>query len=693
VELTPRSAACDVPRRNGPVVRYVVRPGVAITLWSLQALSAASWIRSFQYADDDTGAAGRLARGCLEHGACAATGTPAAGFGLAHGASWIRLIRYCLASGGGLATVQVIVLVLLIAATIVSSIVTWQALSWRAGMFASLLVLPATMATLRFDDLTNGTLLPLPLALYYACTVWFVQSERTLAMLGASLALAAAVSAALMCIVIVPFHIAVVALVARTPLSAATSAALVVALAFAIESPTAAAQLARLLVRPALLVLGLLFATGLVAATRERWRILLRAIAAWAERWRRRFLDVPAAVRSRIAMTLAAMYLLTVAWIGPTIAGGFRIPDAHFFAAAVFPLVFLAADATHAMSDRAAASLIGVLVLALLSLLFAPFAVELGSILTMLIGAVSFFFFLAHVVRSRGGLFRDLAARPSARVAIAGAMFVFLMSVPDALIYPRTRQLWPVATAETTVRGLYGFGFTFPELMGALQGQAPYTIQSMIASLDPDLFGDPPRPGDVTSSLLAMIVDPATAARTQDVLMRVKTPAGDSAIVVHSTSVLDRAHLRTCYAGSCAEPIDPQWCTARDPDGIMNHQVPYFPVDKVEAPPPGATYCIRFFIPLRMSGTGEPHWLRVPQLWPLDIRIRQVGGVSFDGALPGPEVRLRNDRAGDGALEVEVSAHGIGPGSDWLEQPPLIEVTAANEHLLEPFRHGRVMLR
>jgi hypothetical protein len=171
---------------------------------------------------------------------------------------------------------------------------------------------------------------------------------------------------------------------------------------------------------------------------------------------------------------------------------------------------------------------------------------------------------------------------------------------------------------------------------------------------------------------------------------------------VRSASVLDRARLRTCYAGSCVEPIDPRRCTTRNSQGLVRHDRPYFPVDTVESPAPGrllsyqvpgATYCVRFFIPLRMSGTGGPHWLRVPELWPLHVGIRQVTGVSFEGVLPGPEVRLNNDERATGIVEVEASAHGIGPESDWLEQPPLLDVGTANEVLLEPYRQGRVTLR
>ena len=692
--------ASDVSEWNLVGGALVSRTALAITLWSLQALSGAYWVLAYQFADDDTGLAVLLARACLERGSCAAAGTPTSGLGLSHGASWIRLIRYCLTTGGGLREVQLIVLVLLVAATVVSSVVAWQALSWRAAMFASLLVLPATMATLRFDDLTNGTLLPLPLALYYACTAWAVQSGRILAALGASLCLAGAVSATLSSIVLVPFHIALVAFVARNPISAATTAALAVASAFAVESSAAAARLAGLLLWPGVVVLGLLLVMGVAAAVRKSPRTLIRRIAEPARQWRERVLDLSAPVRLRAAMKLAAMYLITAALVGSAIAG--RLPEAHYFATAVFPLVFVAADATESMSGRTAASLIGVLLLALASLPFAPFAPELGSILWTVTAGGAFLFLLVHVLRSRGGVGAGLEARPSLRVAIVGGLLVCLMSVPDALIYPRTRQVWPVATAETMVRRLYESGFTFPQLMVALQGQAPYTIQSMIASLDPDVFRDPRPAVDATPSLLAMIVDPATAARTPDVVMRLETPARESAVAVRFASVLDRTHLRTCYAESCDEEIDPERCITRDPQGVMNHSRPYFPVDRVEARAPGslfsyhprgATYCVRFFVPLRMSGTGDAHWLRVSQLWPLDIRIRQVSGVSFEGAVPGPEVCLSNDQAGRGTLEVEVSAHGIGPESDWLEQPPVIEVNAANEHLLEPFRHGRVTLR
>ena len=42
-------------------------------------------------------------------------------------------------------------------------------------------------------------------------------------------------------------------------------------------------------------------------------------------------------------------------------------------------------------------------------------------------------------------------------------------------------------------------------------------------------------------------------------------------------------------------------------------------------------------------------------------------------------------------MEIAISRDASGPKLDptWLEEPPLIEVTAANEHLLQPFRERR----
>jgi hypothetical protein len=96
-----------------------------------------------------------------------------------------------------------------------------------------------------------------------------------------------------------------------------------------------------------------------------------------------------------------------------------------------------------------------------------------------------------------------------------------------------------------------------------------------------------------------------------------------------------------------------------------------------------------FSIGLRTSGSGVSHIIRAASQWPLNSHITSVTGVPFEGQLPGAEVRVSGDSASIGAIEVRVSSGALFP-LDWLLEPPLIEVTAENEHLLQTFRTGRV---
>jgi len=75
----------------------------------------------------------------------------------------------------------------------------------------------------------------------------------------------------------------------------------------------------------------------------------------------------------------------------------------------------------------------------------------------------------------------------------------------------------------------------------------------------------------------------------------------------------------------------------------------------------------------------------------LDSDISRVSGIPFQGALPGPDVELLDTRQATGTLEVQVSSDGFGPASEWLEDPPLVEVTAANQHLLKTLAHASML--
>jgi hypothetical protein len=308
---------------------------------------------------------------------------------------------------------------------------------------------------------------------------------------------------------------------------------------------------------------------------------------------------------------------------------------------------------------------------------------------------------LAWAIRGRRPFFfgADAAAPAPAVLAFFLAAVTLTASFPDMIVIPRERQSWPVAASETLANGLYETGYTFSQVLAALQRQSPGTVENTIAILDPDFFGPPTPVVDAGWSLLALMVDPSVAARSEDVVLSFPISRSRSAIVVRAPSYLDRTRLRTCYSVACDREPDPGACTERQPALAPAHLPPFFHVDRQEKPVPGEgssyppggwQYCIRFSMPIRTPGTGVPHLVRAIDQWPLQARITKVSGVDYEGELPGVEVRLTDQRESSGVLEVEVSSDGPGPGADWLADPPLIEVGLGNQHLLEPFRSTRM---
>ena len=663
-------------------------------------MSATHWVRSYQYADDDTGEAVRLARECLDLGQCTARGTHASALGLSHGASWIRLIAHCLTSGGGLLEVQTTVLVLLLVSGVLSFLVARRYGSARTAPLVFLFYLQPVVATSRFVELSNTTLLPLALALYYASVALCVESGSALAAIVAAVCLAAAMSAHISCVLMVPFHLALVLLFARRPIAAVALASLSFVVAFTVESYDAARAVAGLIVATPAVVGAIVLAAIVLGASAARFgRLGLRT-----QQLRGRLAEVPRAARVRAVMKAAIVYINSTVWIGSALARS-SIPDSHYLVPLVFPLVFLAADSATQLSRRATITLSMIGILALLLFPFAPVGSELGNVCMLALSALVAVAIVARLVGWRGVLARVLGPDPfsaaPAALAFGLAALALAASVPDLLIVPRERQTWPVGAAERLADDLYESGFTFPRLWAALQRQSPGTVEYTMAILDPNLFHQPEPVVDAGWSLLALMVEPAVVARTAGVVLTFPINATRSAIVVRAPSYLDRTHVRTCYSSVCGAQPPPERCTERQPERPLRHLPPYFEVDR-EEPVVGTTfsflrlgqkYCILFSIPLHTSGSRVPHIVRVSEQWPLHVRIRRVEGVDVEGPLPGAEVRLVDDRAATGSMEVEVSSDGLGPLSNWLEEPPLIEVTAANEHLLQPFRERRASLR
>jgi hypothetical protein len=680
-------------------MRRAVPRALALAFFATQCLVAAYWVLSYQYADDDTGEAVRLARACVQLGECSARGTHASALGLSHGALWIRLIAHFLESGGGLRAVQITLLALLILSGAVSFLLIRRYVSERAALLTLLLYLQPITATTRFIELSNTTLLPLALALYYAGAAVCVESGSIVAAVLASVCLAAATSAHISCVLMVPFHLGLVTLFARRPPVTVAAAGLAFAIPFALESYEAAHAIAGLIVST-LPAVGLLVVTAALLSIRRLRHQLVGRVAQLnlrTQQLRERLAALPVRLRMRAAMKSALVYFSVAVWIGSAVVK-LGIPNSHYLVPLVFPLLFLAADSTERLAWR---PMIAVLLIGLFALLlfpFAPIAFELANAFVLIFSAFGVLAPVAWALQRRGVFFgHDVYSAAPPALAFVLAILTLVASLPDTLIIPRQRQAWPVSAAEKVAQDLYKSGLTFPQLMASMQRQFPGAIEHVVAMLDPQFFDEQRSVGDDRSSLLALMVEPAAVARTEGVALTFPISAWRSALVVRAPSYLDRTRVRTCYTATCGEAPPQDRCTQRQPDRPLRHVQPFFRVDGDSSWTPfgsamGQQYCAVFLIPLHTSGVHVPHIVRAVEPWPLQVRIRRVAGVDFEGELPSMEVRLLDDREATGVMEVEVSSDGFAH-SYWLEDPPLLEVTAANEHLLEPFRHRRTSLR
>jgi len=210
----------------------------------------------------------------------------------------------------------------------------------------------------------------------------------------------------------------------------------------------------------------------------------------------------------------------------------------------------------------------------------------------------------------------------------------------------------------------------------------------MISSLDPQLFAAPVLPRFERWSLLALIVDTGAVERTHDAVLSFPLDSSRSGVLVREASFLDRGHIRTCYSARCDAPSDSQFCTERALDKPLVHKVPYFQFEGRGNPvtTPFKQTCIVYGIPVRTPGSGTAHVVRVIDQWPLRIRIRQASGIESDGQLPNVEIRLPDSHEASGFLEVEVYGYGLGPEVGIFVEPPVLEVSSMNEHLLDPLR-------
>lgn len=672
---------------------------LAALLFTLQCVSAGGWVRSYQIAEDDTGESVRRARTCIEDTECRLLGNHTSMFGLNHGASWIRLLAHHLRRGGGLTAAQDTVLALLLAAGAISFLAARRHLSLRASLLWLLFYAQATVSSSDFPRLANSNLLPLPLALYYASAARSVESGGVLAAAAGAVFIALATSANLTSGLLLPFHVALVALFCRRWWGAVALALLAFWGTFFLESTHAARQVAALFpVR--LLALCVMLAVIAAGVRALRVRVLAlgsRLASAW-QGWRRHLASLPLELRMRAVMKAAVVYVSLVLWIGGLASA--RIPG-HYMAPIVFPLLFVAVEAADRLSRRAVLVLSAAGLAALVLFPFAAVTALAANGFLVLASAAVAAVVAVQCVRFRKWMLlgRDPLARAPASAAAVLAVAVLFSSLPDTLLFPRERQSWSVAPSERLARGLYEAGYTFEELAASLQRHAPLTFDGVVAMLDPRFFSERQPVTNPGWSLLALMVQPAAIARTEGVVLSFPISRTRSAIVVRAPSYLDRTRVRRCYLKSCGEKVEAGACIERHPELGVTHVPPFFQ-DRVEEDrepgrmysfqPAAGPYCMVLSVPVRTPGAGVPHIVRVADQWPLEIRIERIEGVDFEGELPADEIVLEDRRAASGTIEVLVRSAGLGPDADWLADPPLIEVTRANEHLLEPFRAGRM---
>jgi hypothetical protein len=618
-----------------------------------------------------------LARQCVELNDCPSRGGRTGGLPLYHGASWIRLLSYSLRAGHDQTRIQSIILAVWMLSVPITFLFLLRYLGLRAAVLALGLYFPLIVVGTDVTLFTYTNLLPLPFAIYYACMALFAERRRTGFAVVASVALAAAVSAELGGIVMVPFHLLLVAWAARRRVLAVLVCGLAVAVPFCLDSMDAAREILRQVptVRFAVAVAIVVGVTALAA------RMSPRTLAVDS---------MPALDRVRTLMTAALIYSIATVWLANLLLNN-GLPAPRYLLPASFPFLYLVGERMAALTMRATVALAAAESVALLLLPSAPNAL---LFLQVPVSFVVTLYAVATVVRlvrqrgaqaERGGMLWPALGICACAIALAAGDWILLAKrgAPQAL---------PMAEAEPVVSALYAAGYSYPELLGSLQGPAADDLISLLTERDPNLFKQPqPHLVDATGSLLVIKVPQEDVARTDGVIAALPADRGRSTIVVRGErKYLDWVHVRRCTRAEDGADGASYLCAKPVADRPLRQNWPYVEFGRPEPVadselPPGVDRSVRFLVPVRTPGRGESHIVRVANQWPSTWQIARVSGVEFEGEVPGPEIRLPDRQEAAGVVEFEFIS-SLPADLPWLWLPPVVEVTEANRHLLEPLR-------
>lgn len=613
------------------------------------------------------------ARACVEEGACPSRGQHASAGGLSHGAFWTRMLRGTLRAGLDLTALQVIFLVSFVASGAILFVTVRRFLSLEAATIALALYLPLMFLGSNMPSLLCTSLLPLGLAIYFAGSARCIEKGTALPAAVASLGLALSISADLAAIVMVPFQLVAVAVVAERPLSAVIVSAVSLIIPYALDSWDAFLELVAFVSWPLAFV-------GVVGATLAFW-------AAW--RLREPAASLSPLDRLRAFSQLSVCYSLVAGLLGHLVYGN---PGPWYYAPAYIPLVVLAADAAQGIGTSRTLWFLGASLLGALCLALAPNAYLIGMVAILVGFTLASVVCIISIARWRmAGSRTPYTFGRSVTCAVILLLLPIGASLPDAtgLLACSNAQDLTVYESERIASLLYDSGFRYPEIVGSIEGPAADTLMPLIAARDPARTV-PSEVVDTGWSLLALKAPQETVSKTKGVVAAVPSGAATVALIVKQPSYVSRRYIRTCQATSGDEAAVSS-CMESDPKEPVKHTAPYFPMPRLTSTESSTLFHrvpVRVSMPIVTSGSGDTHIIRAIDAWPVPWKIRSVTGVRIEGGeLPGQEIRIADERPTSGAIEFEAQALGFGGnalGVRWL--PRFIEVTAANEHLLEPFR-------
>jgi hypothetical protein len=403
------------------------------------------------------------ARRCVELGDCPSRGGRAGGLPLFHGASWIRLLAYSLRTGHDLTQVQSIVLGTWILSVPITFWLVRRYLGLRAAVLALGLYFPVILASSDVKTLTYENLVPLTLAVYYGSLCLFIEFRRPAWAAVGSVALAAAVSAELGSIVMVPFHVVVVGVTAPRRMRAVAATILAFAIPYCWDSTDAAREILRQL--PTIpFAVCLLISAGALTIAASLFARLLRAARSVRE-------------RLRAVMTAALIYVTGTVWLGCLfLLDGW--PQPRFFLPAGFALLWL-------LAERMASALAAI---------------------------------LRQVPRRAAG-----SPAPPLWPAVTIGLCAAVMAAGDIILLSAhgTTQAFTLAEAERLVAKLYGAGYTYPQILASLQGPAADDLMPLLSERDPNMFREPVRLVDPEFSLLLIKAPNTVVPRTRNVVTAV----------------------------------------------------------------------------------------------------------------------------------------------------------------------------